>query len=337
LDSQRRILVTGGAGYVGAVLVPKLLERGHRVRVLDLFIYGDVLDSLGPTGYLEQVRGDIRDSSLLASALDGSDTVIHLACISNDPSCDLDPRLTRSINYDAFPPLLKLCKAAGVGRFVFASSSSVYGISDEPSVTEDHPRVPVTDYNRYKAFCEDLLAREDPEQLPWVVIRPATVCGYSPRLRLDLTVNILTNHAYNKGQITVFGGTQYRPNIHIQDLTDLYVQLVEEPVDRIAGKTFNAGYENRTVRDIAEMVKGVVEDGYPGKAPLPIVTTESDDVRSYRVTSDKITQELGYSPSRTIGDAARELCDAFAAGKVHDPLNNSRYYNISMMKEVALT
>ena len=336
--SSRRILVTGGAGYVGAVLVPKLLAAGHHVRVLDLYTYGDdVLQGCRSGGRLEEIKGDIRDHAVAGSSVEGCDTVVHLACISNDPSCDLDPQLTKSVNYDAFAPLVRLCKAARVQRFIFASSSSVYGVSDEPDVREDHARIPVTDYNRYKAMCEDILAEEQSPDFASVVIRPATVCGYSPRLRLDLTVNILTSHAVNKGLITVFGGDQYRPNIHIQDLTDLYAQLVDEPLQRITGETFNAGYENRTVREIADMVKRTVEEECPGIGPLPIVTSPSDDIRSYRITSEKIERALGFKPRRNIEDAVRELCRAFAQGRVPDPLTNRRYYNIETVKELALT
>lgn len=337
MPAQRRILVTGGAGYVGAVLVPKLLDQGYHVRVLDLYIYGEqVFDAYKANGHLEQIRGDIRDANLLKSSLQGCDSVIHLACISNDPSCDLDPSLSKSINHDAFIPLLKLCKELAIGRFVFASSSSVYGVSDAPRVTEDHPKVPITDYNRYKAMCEDMLAEEDYRRMPWVVIRPATVCGFSPRLRLDLTVNILTNHAFNRGRITVFGGSQYRPNIHIEDITDLYVQLMEEPESRFAGKVFNAGYQNRSVGEIAEIVKEIVESEYPEKVPLPVEVTESDDIRSYVISSEKIGLELQFYPKRTIEDAVRELCTGFASGRIPDPLSDSRYYNITTMKKIGL-
>lgn len=337
MPTAHRILVTGGAGYVGAVLVPKLLDKGHYVRVLDLYIYGDEIFNVDKSCQrLEQVKGDIRDVEILRASLRSCNTVIHLACISNDPSCDLDPSLAKSINYDAFLPLVRLCKESGINRFIFASSSSVYGISDEPIVTEGHPRVPVTDYNRYKALCEDILLKEQSPTFATVIIRPATVCGYSPRLRLDLTVNILTNHAFNKGGITVFGGAQYRPNIHIQDVADLYVQLVEEPVERITGRTFNAGYQNRTVMEIAQIVKQVVETNYPGKRPLEILTTGTDDIRSYRISSGKIERELGFFPKRTIEDAALDLCKAFAEGKVRSPLTESRYYNIRTMKEIGL-
>lgn len=337
MTTSRQILVTGGAGYVGAVLVPKLLERGHRVRVLDLYIYGDgVFGPYSSHPALEEVWGDIRDTDTVRTSLRDCDTVIHLACISNDPSCDLDPQLSRSINYDAFIPLVRLCKAQGIERFVFASSSSVYGISDAPNVTEDHPRIPITDYNRYKAMCEDILEKEQTPGFATVIIRPATVCGYSPRLRLDLTVNILTNHAFNKGAITVFGGDQYRPNLHIQDMADLYVQLMEEPAERVAGKVFNVGYQNRTVREIAEIVKGTVENVYSDRGLIPIETTRTDDVRSYRISYDRITRELDFRPRWTIEDAVLGLCQAFDAGKVPDALTSSRYYNITRMKEIGL-
>lgn len=337
MQNAPKILLTGGAGYVGAVLVPKLLDQGYSVRVLDLFLYGDgVFGSYGNHPRLEQIKGDIRDTELVRNSARGCDTVIHFACISNDPSCDLDPRLTKSINLDAFRPLVRDCKDVGVQRFIFASSASVYGISDQPNVTEDHPRLPVTDYNRYKADCEDILDEEQAHDFATVVIRPATVCGYSPRLRLDLTVNILTNHAVNKGLITVFGGSQYRPNIHIQDLTDLYVRLVDEPTQRISGKTFNVSYENRTVQEIAETVKGVVETAIPNRPSLPIEVTESNDVRSYRLTSEKIARELEFLPTRSVEYAVQELCCAFNAGQIPDPLTDRRYYNINMMTEIGL-
>jgi len=337
MQHSQKILLTGGAGYVGAVLVPKLLDQGYSVRVLDLFLYGDgIFGDHGNHPNLERIKGDIRDIDLVRKSAWGCDTVIHFACISNDPSCDLDPSLTKSINLDAFRPLVRACKDAGAQRFVFASSASVYGISDQPNVTEDHPRLPVTDYNRYKADCEDILDEEQAHDFTTVIIRPATVCGYSPRLRLDLTVNILTNHAVNKGLITVFGGSQYRPNIHIQDLTDLYVRLVDEPTQKISGKVFNVSYENRTIQEIAETVKEVVETVVPNRPTLPIEVTKSDDVRSYRLTSDKIARDLEFLPSRSIEYAVQELCSAFNAGRIPDSLTDRRYFNINMMKEIGM-
>lgn len=334
MSEIRTVLVTGGAGYVGGILVPKLLAAGYAVTVYDLYIYGRaVFDGVRPNPKLTEIQADIRDIARFREAVAGCDAVIHLACISNDPSCDLDPHLTQSINCDAFPPLVDACRDAGVKRFVFASSSSIYGISDAPEVREDHARVPVSGYNRSKAFCEDALAVHA-GSMPYVVIRPATVCGYSPRLRLDLTVNILTSHAVNRNQITVFGGSQYRPNLHIQDMTDLYLQLLHESVEAIAGKTYNAGYQNQTVTDIAQAVKRVVEAKRGGE--IAIVTTPSDDIRSYRIACDKIERELGFKPRYSIEDAAAELVDAFEAGKIPDALTSTQYVNIKRMQEVDL-
>ena len=236
------MLVTGGAGYVGSSLVPKLLAAGYEVTVLDLYLYGDVFAGLQSRPELTEVKGDLRNPADVARALDGCDAVIHLACISNDPSFDLDPELGKSINYDCFRPLVRAAKDAGVRRFIYASSSSVYGIKGDANVTEELALEPLTDYSKYKAMCEEVLEEEREPGFVAVTLRPATVCGYAPRLRLDLTVNILTNHAVNNGRITVFGGEQLRPNIHIEDMTDLYLRLLEAPDEAIDGKIWNAGY-----------------------------------------------------------------------------------------------
>jgi nucleoside-diphosphate-sugar epimerase len=331
---SRRVFVTGGAGYVGAVLVPRLLAAGHSVTVLDLFVFGDHLPPAGPR--LVKIAGDIRDIALLEQRLPGHDTVIHLACISNDPSFALDPALSRSINYDCFEPLVVAAKRAGVRRFVYASTSSVYGVSDAPEVTEDHPLVPLTDYNRYKGLCEPLLFRHQGPDFTAVTIRPATVCGWSPRLRLDLTVNILTLSAISTGRITVFGGSQKRPNIHIDDVTDLYALLLDVPDATIAGRTWNAGYQNHTVAEIAEIVRSVVGREVPGRAALEIVTTPSDDLRSYHISSERIRRELGFVPKRTIEDAVRDLCRAFTEGRVPDP-QAIGYYNVKALQAAGLT
>src|SRR5437660_68330 len=304
------VLVTGGAGYVGSVLVPKLLADGHAVRVLDTYWFGDdVLVAAKGHPNLTEIRGDLRERAVLDRALAGCTAVIHLACISNDPSFELDPALGKSINYDAFLPLVKLAKDRGVRRFVYASSSSVYGIKDEDDVTEDLPLKPLTDYSKYKAMCEEVLAREREPGFTTLTLRPATVCGYSPRLRLDLSVNILTNLAYHKREITVFGGEQRRPNLHIQDMTDLYAHTLRWPAEKIDGKVYNAGWQNLTIREIAELVKAEVGDD------VRIVTSPTDDLRSYHVSSEKIRRELGWAPRHTVPDAVRELVAAFRAGR----------------------
>jgi nucleoside-diphosphate-sugar epimerase len=330
----KKILVTGGAGYVGCVLVPKLLSAGYQVVVYDLMIYG--AEGLPADPNLRVVTGDIRNTTELARALDNVHSVIHLACISNDPSFELDAGLSKSINYDCFEPLVKTCRDAGVRRFIYASTSSVYGVSAAPEVTEEHPLVPLTDYNKYKGLTEPLLLKYQSPAFTTVIIRPATVCGYSPRMRFDLTVNILTNHAVNRGFITVFGGEQKRPNIHIDDIAEYYVRLLEEPQEKIAGETFNAGYQNYTINEIAQMVRKVVEAEFPEKAPIRIETTSTNDPRSYHVSSKKIAARLGYVPKRTIEDAVRDLCAAFKAGKFSNSLTNEEYINVKYLKQAGL-
>ena len=249
---------------------------------------------------------------------------------------DLDPSLSRTINFECFEPLVQASKAAGVKRFIYVSTSSVYGISDAPEVTEDHPFLPLTDYNKYKGLCEPILLKYQSPEFTTVIIRPATVCGYSPRMRFDLTVNILTNHAVNKGLITVFGGTQKRPNVHIEDITDLYVELLETPSDLIAGEAFNAGYENHTVAQLAEFVRSVVEREFPEKAPINIQATPSNDNRSYHVSSRKIATKLGWKPKRNIEDAVHDLCRAFKEGKFPDSMTDDNYVNVRAVKKIGL-
>jgi len=331
---MKRVLVTGGAGYKGCILVPKLLRAGYSVVVYDLMLFGS--EGLPVHPHLQVVRGDVRDTEQYARAVAGADSVIHMACISNDPSFDLDPSLSRTINYECFEPLVVASKAAGVKRFFYVSTSSVYGVSDAPEVTEDHPFVPLTDYNKYKGLCEPILLRHQAPGFVTTIIRPATVCGCSPRMRFDLTVNILTNHAVHKGVITVFGGTQKRPNIHIEDITDLYGQLLDMPEELIAGEAFNAGFENHTVAQLAEFVRVVVEDEYPEKAPIRIETTSSNDNRSYHVSSRKIAGKLGWTPKRTIEDAVRDLCRAFKEGKYPDSMTDDKYVNVRTVKQLNL-
>ncbi len=342
MSAKKRILVIGGAGYVGSALVPKLLDAGHYVRVLDTFWFGrdvfnDYLKSKTvqydvPDASLDLLEGDIRSYDLYGAML-WMDTVIHLACISNDPSFELNPALGKSINYDAFLRVIEAAKNAGIKCFIFASTSSVYGLKSEPEVTEDLLLEPLTDYSKFKAFCEMELRMTPKEKLPWVIIRPATVCGYAPRLRLDLTVNILTMAALTKDKITVFGGAQKRPNIHIEDMADLYARLVNEPIEKIIGKTFNAGGNNYSVMDIALMVQSVVQEHKKTKIEIEVKPT--NDPRSYHVSSEKIKRELGWRAQYTISDAVRSLIDAFDSGKILNP-EDPKYINIKTMQRLSI-
>jgi nucleoside-diphosphate-sugar epimerase len=326
-----RVLVVGGAGYVGSRLIPKLLDAGHQVTVLDLFLYGDdVFGAHGQHPALTLIKGDMRDSAVVARAVAGQEAVIHLACISNDPSFDLDPELGKSINYDSFRPLVRAAKNAGVSRFIYASSSSVYGVKDEDNVTEDLPLLPLTDYSKYKALCEDILLEERAPGFATLILRPATVCGYAPRLRLDLTVNILTTHAVLNGVIKVFGGSQRRPNIHIEDMTDLYVASLQYEDAAIDGEIFNAGYENFSVMALAEMVRETV-------APeAEIAVSPTSDLRSYHISSQRIADRLGFAPRHSLAEASASIAAAIRDGRVTNALSNPFYYNISRMKDLAL-
>jgi nucleoside-diphosphate-sugar epimerase len=325
------VLVTGGAGYCGSLLVPQLLRSGYRVTVYDLLYFGSYfLPTDNPN--LTVIQGDIRNTAKLKGALSGHDAVVSLACISNDASFELDEGLSTSVNLDAFEPMVAAAKEAGIKRFVYASSSSVYGVSDQPNVTEDHPLVPLTLYNKYKGMCEPLLRKHTDDSFVGVTFRPATVCGYAPRQRLDLSVNILTNHAVSNNRITVFGGAQLRPNLHIQDYCDAVELFLNAPDERIANEIFNVGYQNMSIMEIAQLVKSVVEAEFPDKAPIDITTTPTDDNRSYHINSDKIARTLGFAPKHTIEEAVRDLCTAFRAGKLPNSMADDRYYNVRTLK-----
>ncbi|MHB8423009.1 MAG: NAD-dependent epimerase/dehydratase family protein [Leptospirales bacterium] len=329
------VFVTGGAGYCGSLLIPQLLSCGYQVTVYDTLYFGDqFLPKSDPN--LRIIQGDIRDTVKLSESVKGHEAFVSLACISNDASFELDEKLSTSINLDAFEPMVKAAKDAGVKRFVYASSSSVYGVSDKPDVTEDHPLVPLTLYNKYKGLCEPILKKYADDSFTGVIFRPATVCGYAPRLRLDLSVNILTNHAVTNNKITVFGGSQLRPNLHVQDYCNVVELFLKAPKDKIQKETFNVGYQNMSIMDIAQLVKKVVVEEFPEKSEIEIVTTPTDDIRSYHINSDKIFRMLGFRPTHSIEDAVRSLCKSFREGKIPNSMTDDWYYNIRTMKKLSV-
>ena len=318
---------------MGSLLVPQLLSHGYRVTVFDIMYFGsDFLPKNNPN--LSIVEGDIRDTDKLKEICNDHDALVNLACISNDASFELDEQLSTSINLDAFEPMVVAARQAGIRRFVFASSSSVYGVSDKPNVTEEHPLVPLTLYNKYKGLCEPLLFKYTSEEFTGVVFRPATVCGYAPRQRLDLSVNILTNHAINKDKITVFGGDQLRPNLHIQDYCDAVQLLLNAPAEKINNAVFNVGYENMSIMEIAKLVKKVVEKEFPQKGEIQILKTPSNDNRSYHINSEKIKRVLNFQPKYSIERAIRDLCCAFKDGKLPNSFDDDFYFNVKRLKRL---
>ena len=309
-----RIFVTGACGYKGTVLVPKLLERGHKVVAFDVMWFGNYLK---PHPKLTIVQGDVRDPDQIN--VDGVDAIIHLSSVANDPCGDLDPKLTWEISALATMQLADKAVRKGIKRFIYASSGSVYGVKDEPQVTEDLELKPISEYNKTKMVAERVLLSYA-NDMTVQIIRPATVCGYSPRMRLDVSVNMLTMQALTKRRITVFGGNQTRPNIHMDDITDVYLFMLDHPEHR---GIYNAGFENISIMEVAERVARYVE--------AEIVVTEANDPRSYRVNSDKLLA-TGFRPKKTVDDAIREIVEKFRAGELKE---EDRFYNLRwMQKEV---
>ncbi len=325
---MKNIFITGGAGYVGSSLVPRLLRLGYNVTVYDLLIYGE--NVLEPHKNLKILKGDIRDQTFLKKSIINQDIVIHLACISNDPSFELNPKLGKSINLESFEPLVKICKKNNVRRFLYASSSSVYGVKTEKNVCEDISLEPLTDYSKYKADCEKILNGYGSDDFIVSTLRPATVCGYAPRQRLDVIVNILTNHAYYKKEIQIFGGKQLRPNIHIEDMSRAYVELINAKSNLINKEVFNIGSTNHSVIEIAEKVKQNIGHN------VELKTRKSDDIRSYHISSQKIKDILGFKTNLTISDAVVDLKKAFDNKLLNDTFNNENYFNIKKMQSIKL-
>jgi nucleoside-diphosphate-sugar epimerase len=306
------VFVTGGCGYKGTVLVPKLLAQGHKVKVLDTMWFGNYLE---PHDNLRVIKGDVRDIDQIS--LDDIDAVIHLSSVANDPCGDLDPKLTWEISALATMQLADKAVRSGVKHFIYASSGSVYGVKDEEQVTEDLELKPISEYNKTKMVSERVLLSYK-DKMVVQIVRPATVCGYSPRMRLDVAVNLLAMQALSKGKITVFGGDQTRPNIHIDDITDLYIFLLKNT--EITG-IFNAGFENISILDIAQLVTKQVQ--------VDISVTASNDPRSYRVNSDKLLA-TGFKPKKTVNNAITEIVEKFRSGVLKD---EDHFYNLKWMEK----
>ena len=331
---RKKIFITGGAGYVGSRVVPYLIENGYDITVYDIMYFTDkFLPSANKN--LNIINGDIRDTKKLKQSCENHDYFLHLACISNDASFVLDENLSKTVNFDCFEPMVIAAKENKIKRFIYASSSSVYGVSSEKNVTEDHPLVPLTAYNKLKGMCEPILTKHASDNFEVTTFRPATVCGFAPRLRLDLTVNILTNHAYFNNKILVFGGSQLRPNLHILDYCKVTKLLIESSKDKIQKKIFNVGYQNKSVIEIANIVKKTVENYFQNKKEIELEIQPSNDNRSYHINSEKIKNELGFTPEHTIEEAILELCNFFKKNQKLETFNDNIYYNVKRLKDLS--
>jgi nucleoside-diphosphate-sugar epimerase len=327
---KRTVVVFGGGGYVGSALVPMLLTKDFKVKVFDTFWYGrSVFDSVTNNPNLQLITGDIRDINSVSEVLKNATDVIHLACISNDPSFDLNPLLGKSINLDSFAPLVNIAKLSGVQRFIYASSSSVYGVKEEERVTEELSLEPLTDYSKFKAICEEIILEKNSTDFMCTVLRPATICGVSTRQRFDLSVNILTNHAINVSKITVFGGEQFRPNLHIQDMARAYIHILAQEKNT-KSLIFNVGGENLSLNQIALKVRDQIDSS------LNIEHKDTNDLRSYRVDSSRILSELGFKIVYSVDQAIKDIQNAFIEKRYKNSLKNSTYFNIQRMKELNL-
>tara|TARA_R110000868_G_scaffold80875_1_gene229213 strand:+ start:12741 stop:13676 length:936 start_codon:yes stop_codon:yes gene_type:complete len=309
------IFVTGACGYKGSVLVPKLLAKGHSVTAFDIMWFGNFLQ---PHPALKVTQGDIRNIDEVN--LDGIDAIIHLSSVANDPCGDLNPQLTWEISCLATMQLADRAKRDGIKHFIYASSGSVYGVKEELQVTEDLELLPISEYNKTK-MCGERILLSYKDDMVVQIVRPATVCGFSPRMRLDVSVNMLAMQALTNGRITVFGGDQTRPNIHIDDITDLYLFLLDHPEHT---GVYNAGFENISILQIAEMVAKHV--------PAEIIVTPSNDPRSYRVNSDRLLA-TGFRPKKTVEDAIKEIVGLYRQNALKD---DERFHNLKWMQKEVL-
>ena len=328
MSKSIKVLLVGGGGYVGVELQKLLAESEYKVRVLDAFWYPAGRWSKADGSFvsnIEYVEGDIRDSEVVRKALIGIDACIHLACISNDPSYELNPNLAKSINFESFIMFIEQINNSAVKKFIYASSSSVYGVKEEENVTEDLICEPLTDYSKYKVMCEDAALNNISGKVCLVVVRPSTVCGYSRRQRFDLVVNILTLSALTNSVINVDGGDQFRPNLHIKDMIAAYKLLLETNSKIIDRKIYNIAGENLTVLEIAKKVQFQIGNS------CEIIIQPVKDQRSYRVSGKKIAADTGFTPKFSVNDAVIDLTGAFYSGKFLD-LESEAYYNIKQMK-----
>jgi nucleoside-diphosphate-sugar epimerase len=309
-----KILLTGGCGYIGTNLTSALIDKGYKVTVVDIMWFGN---HLTPHKNLTVIQADIRDIDSIPMI--GIDAIIHLANIANDPTGDINSKLTWEVNALASKFLIEKAIDNGVEQFIYASSGSVYGVKKEPQVTEDLPLLPISDYNKSKMISERVLLSYK-DKITLQIIRPATVCGYSPRMRLDLSVSLLTMHALTKGVITVFGGQQIRPNIHMNDMIGVYLHFLK--LGKLSPGVYNAGFENISILDIAQKVTEHV--------PIGIDITESNDPRSYRQNSDRL-RGTGFTPASSVEDGIKDVIEAYNAGKLKD---EDGYYNLRVMKKL---
>ena len=329
---MKTVLITGGAGYVGTLLTKQLLNRNYKIIVYDTFWFGDFIED---HKNLKKIKGDIRDIKKLSDIKDKIDSVIHLACISNDNTFELNPKLSEQINYNSFQPLINFLKKKGVERFINASSSSVYGFSDSPDVTEEHPLLPLTLYNKFKGLCEPILFENHSNNFVCVNVRPATICGCSPRMRFDLSVNILTNLATRKKEVTVFGGKQMRPNLHINDMCNFYEFLLEADPILVGNKTFNISDENISIENIALKIQNIFKKKYNLDILIKKVDSE-DDKRSYHLNSNKIKRELNFNLKHSVDDAVNDIYLLLQSEKFNDSLVNDIYYNTRTLKKLKI-